>query len=243
MRVFNVTTAVFAAMYLLFSDPAFAAGPKGKAAGPKTHGPSSVAPKTAGASNKVKGPAVKTAKPPKATKPVKATAPGQAKKAPTTSTATASKTTSTSTTSPTVSPTTTTTIDFTAGAVGQKLTKNTALRTKLETRLQQLGYTGTVYQAAFGYKNLGQFVASTNVAQNKTIPFETLKLSMTGLSVSSTGTVLKANLLPDGTIVMVDPELATNPAPTKSLGQSIHSQTEAETATAKANAEISATSK
>jgi hypothetical protein len=105
--------------------------------------------------------------------------------------------------------------------VGQKLSTNTALRSKLETRLQALGYDGTAYQAAYGFKNLGQFVAATNVSRNLGIPFEQLKLQMTGLSVNADGTVLRANLAPGGTMTMVDPALATSPAPTKSLGQSI----------------------
>jgi hypothetical protein len=111
-----------------------------------------------------------------------------------------------------------------------------------------MGYEGTVYQASYGFKNLGQFVAATNVSQNLGIPFEQLKLQMTGLSVAPDGTVLKANLAPDGSVVMVDPALATNPAPTKSLGQSIQSAKSevnatdaARTATTQADAEINGT--
>jgi hypothetical protein len=150
----------------------------------------------------------------------------------------------TSTTTPT-----TTTIDFSNTPVGAKLSKNSALRSKVESRLTTLGYKGTVYEAAYGFKNQGQFVAATNVARNLGISFDQLKLQMTGLSVAQDGTVLRANLGPDGKITMVDPALATNPAPTKSLGQSIqavkstvNSTEAAKTATTQADAEISASS-
>jgi hypothetical protein len=139
-------------------------------------------------------------------------------------------------------------IDFTQGPVGEKLTRNGALRTKLETRLAAAGYEGTVYQAAYGFRNLGQFVAATNVSQNHQISFEQLKVQMTGLSVDADGMVLKANLGPDGTMTMVDPAEATSPAPTRSLGQSIKtinstvdSTAAAQTATTQADAEIAAT--
>ena len=129
-------------------------------------------------------------------------------------TAVTTSTSTTSTTLPGVS-----TIDFTTGKVGEKLIKNSALRTKLETQLRALGYTGTVYQAGYGFKNSGQFVAALNNAQNHGLTFEQLKLQMTGLSVDSRGTVLRANLNPDGTVTMVPWYLVTNPAPTQSLGQ------------------------
>jgi len=127
--------------------------------------------------------------------------------------------------------------------------KNSALRSKLQTRLTALGYTGTVYQAVYGYKNLGQAVASINVATNHPgISFEKLKLQMTGLSVKADGTVLKANVGTDGKVTLVDPALVTNPAPTKSLGQSIQTlkssvdaTAAAQTATTQANAEIAGT--
>jgi len=143
----------------------------------------------------------------------------------------------------------TTPIDFTTAPVGSKLSRNSALRSKLQSRLTTLGYKGTVYEAAYGFRNQGQFVAATNVSRNLGIPFEQLKLQMTGLSVAPDGTVLRANVGPDGKITMVDPALATNPAPTKSLGQSIQTvkttvnPTEAaKTATAQADAEIAASS-
>jgi hypothetical protein len=110
-------------------------------------------------------------------------------------------------------------IDFTSGKVGERLSKNIALRSKLETQLKALGYQGTVYQAGYGFKNPGQFVAAVNNAQNHGLTFDQLKLQMTGMSVDSKGVVLRANLNPDGTITMVPWDQATNPAPTQSLGQ------------------------
>ncbi len=163
-------------------------------------------------------------------------------------TAKGKSTTGDGTSTNTTGTTTTGTVDFTSGKAGQLLTKNSALRSRLETRLQALGYTGTVYQAAYGFKNVGQFVAATNVAQNLGIPFAQLKLQMTGLSVSPAGVVLRANMLPNGTITMVSPAAATSPAPTKSLGQSIQTlksgvdaTTTARTATKAADAEIAGT--
>jgi hypothetical protein len=156
--------------------------------------------------------------------------------------------------SPTSTSTTTTTnpttVNFATTPLGQKLTKNTALQSKLMTRLTTLGYPGTVFQAAYGFKNLGQFVAATNVSQNLGIPFNQLKLQMTGLSVDANGNVMKANLNPDGTITLVDPANVTNAAPTKSLGQSIqtlkpnaNATTAADTANEEAESEIEHTSK
>jgi hypothetical protein len=169
-------------------------------------------------------------------------------KGPSTKPTTTTASTSTSSTSTTGTTTTTPTIDFTSGAVGSKLTKNTALRTKVQSRLTALGYTGTVYQAAYGFKNLGQFVAATNVSKNLGISFDKLKLQMTGLSVKADGTVLKANVGTDGKVTLVDPALVTNAAPTKSLGQSIqtvkssvNATAAAQTATTQANAEIAGT--
>jgi len=162
-------------------------------------------------------------------------------------TTSASTLTSPSTTTPPT--TTTTTVDFSTTPVGAKLSKNSALRSKVESRLTTLGYTGTVYEAAYGFKNQGQFVAATNVARNLGISFDQLKLQMTGLSVTPDGKVLRANLGTDGKITMVDPALATNPAPTKSLGQSIqtvkstvNSTEAAKTATTQADAEIAGSS-
>ncbi len=156
-------------------------------------------------------------------------------------------TASTSSSQTTTSPTT---INFATTPLGQKLTKNTALQSKLMTKLTTLGYAGTVFEAAYGFKNLGQFVAATNVSQNLGIPFNQLKLQMTGLSVDANGNVMKANLNPDGTISLVDPANVTNAASTKSLGQSIQTlkpsangTAAADTATEEAESEIEHTSK
>src|SRR5204863_507343 len=147
----------------------------------------------------------------------------------------------------------TTKIDFTATPVGQKLSRNTALNSKLVTRLQAAGYTGSVYQAAYGFKNLGQFVAATNVSKNLGIPFEQLKVQMTGVKVAADGTVMKAMIDANGKVTLVDPSKTTDsslsPAATKSLGQSIQtlksgvdSTAAAQTATKQADAEIAGTS-
>ena len=151
----------------------------------------------------------------------------------------------TSTPTPTNGP-----INFASTPLGVKLTKNTMLQSKLTTNLTALGYQGTVFQAAYGFKNLGQFVAATNVSKNLGIPFDKLKLQMTGLAVDATGNVTKANLNPDGTVSMVDPAKVTDAAPTKSLGQSIQTlkptadgNTTANTASKEAESEIEQTSK
>ena len=142
--------------------------------------------------------------------------------------------TSTSTTT-TTSATGPTAVNFASAPLGQKLSQNTALQSKLTTRLTALGYQGTVFEAAYGFKNLGQFVAATNVSQNLGIPFDKLKLQMTGLSVDANGNVTKANLNPDGTITLLDPANVTTPAPTKSLGQSIQTLKPNANGTAAAN--------
>jgi hypothetical protein len=141
-------------------------------------------------------------------------------------------------------------INFATTPLGLKLTQNTALQSKLTTNLTALGYKGTVFQAAYGFRNLGQFVAATNVSQNLGIPFDKLKVQMTGLSVDANGNVTKANLNADGTVSMVDPTKVTNPAPTKSLGQAIQTlqpkadaNTAANSANKEAESEIAKTSK
>ena len=230
-------TATIAAILGLTVTPA-QAGPKGAAT---PHVPAS----------KTSSPKTSVTKAPKAPKVEHATSPKPPKtpKAGKVATTTAASSTTTSTTAPGGTVVAPTAIDFTAGPVGAKLAKNTALRTKVESRLAAAGYSGTVYQAAYGFKNQGQFIAATNVSRNLGVPFDQLKLQMTGLSVSPTGTVLKANLAPDGTITMVDPSNVTNAAPTKSLGQAIqtvktgvNATAAAETATTQANTEIATTS-
>ena len=132
-----------------------------------------------------------------------------------------SSTASGGTTSPTSNTTVPPTIDFTATKVGQKLEKNSALRSKIEAKLQAAGYTGSVYEAAYGFKNLGQFNAATNQVQNQGYSFELLKVLMTGTYVDpDTHSVYRATRLPDGTVSLVRSESAVNPASTLSLGQS-----------------------
>ena len=64
------------------------------------------------------------------------------------------------------------------------LSQNTKLSAKLETLLSA----GTnVQDAAKGFDNLGQFVASVHVAKNLGIPFDQLKEKMTGPSSLSLG--------------------------------------------------------
>jgi hypothetical protein len=252
MRLMRISTAV--SVMLTLAVVPLHSGQKGNSGshGPKTttttHGPSAKAP----SAKPVKGP---SAKPTTTTKVVKANAKAakadaklakvDAKSAKVDAKSAKIESTPTTTTPTSVTPIA---IDFTASPVGQKLSKNTALRSKLESRLTALGYTGTAYQAAYGFKNLGQFVAATNVSQNLGLSFEQLKIQMTGLSVKADGTVLQANVGTDGKITMVDPALATNEAPTKSLGQSIQTvkstvdaTTAAKTATAQADAEIAGT--
>jgi hypothetical protein len=230
-------------------QPAVTHGPSA----PTSHGPSTTAhgPSTATHGKPVTAPTAKSVKittaTPKSTAPKTVKATKSAAKAKTT---TASSTTSsTSTTATTGTTTTPPPIDFTAGSVGSKLSRNSALRSKIESRLTALGYKGTAYQAAYGFKNLGQFVAATNVSRNLGVSFEKLKTQMTGITVKTDGTVLKASLGTDGKVTMVDPSLVTTAAPTKSLGQSIQTvksnvdaTAAATTATTQANAEIQSTS-
>jgi hypothetical protein len=130
-----------------------------------------------------------------------------------------SPTTSLTTTSSTTTPTTTATIDFTKGKVGERLTKNPKLAEKLGTQLTAMGYKGDVLEAGYGFRNLGQFIATIKNAQNHNLSFEQLKTLMTGVSVDADGVVLHANRNPDGTVTMVPLEEVTDPAPTSSLGQ------------------------
>jgi hypothetical protein len=206
MRLLKLSTALIALASLVVAPATIAAQ------GNSGHGHAG-APKTTTTGKKSGGPAPKTSAPKtngsKAPTTVHADAKGSSSKkagAPH-----AAK-------SPSVAPTPTV-IDFTTTPLGSKLARNDAIRSKLETRLQALGYSGTVYQAAYGFKNQGQLMASVNNAQNGGYTFEQLKLQMTGYKVAADGTVLRANLNPDGTVSLVDPKLATNPAPTKSLGQ------------------------
>jgi hypothetical protein len=250
MRVVQVSAGVIAAVSLTVL-PAYAQRGNSGSHGPSapntqttSHGPSSTqgpSSTTHGNSGTTHGPSATSTDGPKTNG-----------KSTTTTTNSTSGSTSTSSTSTSSTSGTTTTVDFTATAVGQKLTKNTALTSKITTRLQAEGYTGSVYQAAYGFKNLGQFVAATNVSKNLGISFDQLKLQMTGTKVLADGTVMKAMVGPDGKITLVDPTKSTDTtlsaAPTKSLGQSIQtlksgvdSTAAAQTATKQADADIAGT--
>ncbi len=196
----------------------------------KTQAPKATSPTTKGASKtspvKSKGGAANAS----ATKPVKV----KAAKADTKSTGAATKAakadaklaktdqkTTRKTGATASSITTPDSIDFTATSLGQKLQKNSVQRSKIEAKLLAAGYTGTIYEAAYGFKNLGQLNAATNQVQNQGMSFELLKVMMTGTYVDpETHLVYRANRQADGTVKLVDPTLATNPVSTGSLGQS-----------------------
>ena len=118
-------------------------------------------------------------------------------------------------------PTASTRIDYTATSLGQKLQKNSVQRSKIEAKLQAAGYNGTIYEAAYGFKNLGQLNAATNQVQNQGMSFELLKVLMTGKYVDpKTHVLYQAQRMPDGTVKLVSPNRATNPVSPLSLGQS-----------------------
>jgi hypothetical protein len=223
MRIARITVGTAMAMSLALAP--LEAAPKGKGPAPvKVSAPK--APKAAPSPKTTKT----TAKAPKAPKTTtaakgsgapktKATTTSQTKLAKAETRSTKKFGTASAITSPTTTPTPPTAIDFTKGKAGEKLTKNTKMAQKLGTRLTALGYTGSVFEAAYGFKNFGQFNAAVNNAQNHGLSFEQLKTQMTGVSVSPTGVVLYANLNPNGTVTMVPLAQLTNPAPTTSLGQ------------------------
>jgi hypothetical protein len=216
MRIVRITVGTAMAMSLALAP--LEAAPKGKGPAPvKVSAPK--APKAAPSPKAT----TTTAKLPKAPKATKATTTSQTKLAKAETRSTKKSGTASAITSPTTLPTPLpappTAIDFTKGKAGEKLTKNTKMAQKLGTRLTALGYTGSVFEAAYGFKNFGQFNATVNNAQNHGLSFEQLKIQMTGVSVSPTGVVLYANLNPNGTVTMVPLALLTNPAPTTSLGQ------------------------
>jgi hypothetical protein len=118
-------------------------------------------------------------------------------------------------------PTASTRIDYTATSLGQKLQKNSVQRSKIEAKLKAAGYNGTIYEAAYGFKNLGQLNAATNQVQNQGMSFELLKVLMTGKYVDpKTHVLYQAQRMPDGTVKLVSPNRATNPVSPLSLGQS-----------------------
>jgi len=144
---------------------------------------------------------------------------GSPTKKKTTTTTSSGTPTSTSNTPPSTH-TPTAPIDFTATSLGQKLQKNSAIRSKIEAKLLAAGYTGSVYEAAYGFKNLGQLNAATNQVQNQGYSFDLLKVLMTGTYVDpQTHVAYRANQGTDGTTTLVRTGLATDPASTQSLGQ------------------------
>jgi hypothetical protein len=205
------------AMVLSLAFAPLEAAPKGKGPAPvKVSAPkASKAPKAPKAA-----PSPKTTKTTaKVTKAPKTTTTSQTKLAKTETRSTKKSGTASAIATPTTTPTTPTPIDFTKGKAGEKLAKNAKMAAKLGAKLTALGYTGTVFEAAYGFKNFGQFNAAVNNAQNLGLSFDQLKTLMTGVSVSPTGVVLYANLNPNGTVTMVPLAQLTNPAPTTSLGQ------------------------
>jgi hypothetical protein len=71
--------------------------------------------------------------------------------------------------------------------VSDHLERNTHLAARLQGIL-----TGTdLQQASSGFKNLGQFVAAAHVSKNLGIPFDQLKLKMTGDSPISLGKAIQ----------------------------------------------------
>jgi carboxypeptidase C (cathepsin A) len=224
MRFERMTVGMAMALCLTLTPVEAASNGKGQAPAKVT---SSKAPTKAKATPPPK--TTKTAT--NATKSPKVTTTAKASGTPKTSTAKTTKTSETKTANTetrsakksgvtsTTAPTTTAAIDFTQGKVGERLTKNTKLAEKLRNQLTALGYTGDVYQAGYGFKNLGQLVATVNNAQNHQLSFEQLKTLMTGLTVDKNGVVLYANRNQDGTVSMVPIDKLTNPAPTESLGQ------------------------
>lgn len=80
----------------------------------------------------------------------------------------------------------------TAGMAHQTPGTRLAHNTALATRLQGLLPPGTDMQlASSGFKNLGQFVAAVHVSNNLKIPFDQLKLKMTGPEAESLGKAIQ----------------------------------------------------
>jgi hypothetical protein len=199
---------------------AFAVGAE---AGPKTSKPAN-APKPAMTKTQAPrggAPKVTTVKAPAPKGPVMKAAAGRPKASPVKAKSTQTTVSSGKSAKPTTSsPTRTTPLDFAGTSVGQKLQNNGAIRSKIEAKLRAAGYTGSVYEAAYGFKNLGQLNAATNQVQNQGYSFNLLKVLMTGTYVDpQTHVVYRTNRLPDGTVRLVRTDLATTPASTQSLGQ------------------------
>ena len=70
-----------------------------------------------------------------------------------------------------------------------RIEENSALKTKIESLLPA----GTdLKTAANGFKNEGQFIAALHVSKNLNIPFDQLKMKMTGPNAMSLGKAIQA---------------------------------------------------
>jgi hypothetical protein len=220
MRILRITLGTAMVLCLTLAPHAAAAKGKGpapvKVSSPKAPKPT-LSPKTT--KTTAKAPKVTTTAKGSSTPKAKTTTASQTKLAKAETKSAKTSGTRSTTASSTTTSRTTTTIDFTQGKVGEKLSKNTKHAEKLASQLAAMGYTGNVFEAAYGFKNFGQFNAAVNNAQNHGLSFEQLKTLMTGVSVNAAGVVLYANQNPDGTVTMVPLEALTDPAPTTSLGQ------------------------
>lgn len=177
--------AICAAL-VLTAEPSLAmqGGPK-----PKAPKPAASASKPKPSTMKVKPVKTTVSKPKlvsKPAKPVKTTSVKTAKMTTKPAKVEKVKTTTPVTTTTTITPTGTVPLT----PVQQKLQKNTNLASKLQGRLPA----GTdLMRAAYGFRNLGQFVAAVNVSNNLGIPFAQLKTKMVteGLSLGQSIQVLR----------------------------------------------------
>jgi hypothetical protein len=85
-----------------------------------------------------------------------------------------------------------------------RIERNPALKSKLETMLPR---NTTMASAANGFRNEGQFIAALHVSKNLNIPFDQLKMKMTGSNAMPLGQAIRA-LKPDVTQKDADAEAA-----------------------------------
>ena len=98
--------------------------------------------------------------------------------------------------------------------MGLKLQQKNKLRSKIEAKLQAIGYSGTVYEAAYGFKTVEELNEATDLVQNHGYSFDFLKVLKTGKYVDpKTHLVYRAHQAEDGTVKLLGQELATNPVP------------------------------
>jgi hypothetical protein len=176
MRIPGITVGT--AMVLCLMLAPLDAASKGKGQAPvKVSSPKAAKAPKATPSPKTAKTTAKVTKAPKVTTTAKASSTPKTKATTTSKTKLAKAETRSAKKSSTVSTTrltTTGTIDFTTGKVGEKLTRNPKLAEKLGNKLTAMGYTGDVFEAAYGFKNFGQFNAAVNNAQNHGLSFEQL---------------------------------------------------------------------